>query len=116
MRTFFIARATVPHNYTINNIFALFSPLGEVKDSYGYGGTGKFSVGNKFQTYGTTFGKGDVITALLDLETSKISYNVNGRSYGVAARIKNPPKGEASKALFPHLLSKNIKYVTISNF
>ena len=85
MRTFFIARATVPHNYTINNIFALFSPLGEVKDSYGYGGTGVFSHQMRFTKYGQRFTKGDVIMALIDLDQSEpsISYCKNGQPLGM---------------------------------
>jgi hypothetical protein len=77
---------------------------GEEPDSYGYGGTGKFSHANKFQSYGVTFGKGDVVMALLDWDTRQLSYCVNGRKYGVASRIKSP-----AEPLFPHLLSKNVK-------
>ena len=35
--------------------------LGEVPHSYGYGGTGKVMENNNYQTYGESFGLGDVI-------------------------------------------------------
>jgi hypothetical protein len=39
--------------------------LGEVDNSYGYGGTGKTSSGNKFFSYGEPYGPGDVIGCFL---------------------------------------------------
>ena len=39
--------------------------LGEEKDSYGYGGTGKASTECKFRDFGETFGEGDVIGSYL---------------------------------------------------
>ena len=39
--------------------------LGEVDNSYGYGGTGKTSSGNKFFSYGEPYGPGDTIGCFL---------------------------------------------------
>ena len=39
--------------------------LGEVDNSYGYGGVGKTSSGNKFFSYGEPYGPGDVIGCFL---------------------------------------------------
>ena len=39
--------------------------LGEVDNSYGYGGAGKTSSGNKFYSYGEPYGPGDVIGCFL---------------------------------------------------
>lgn len=57
---------------------------GEVPESYGYGGTGRFSVDLKFKNYGNVFSKNDVITALLDLNPRNptISYCKNGKFMG----------------------------------
>lgn len=39
--------------------------LGEEELSFGYGGTGKASVNNKFNDFGEKFGEGDVIGCYL---------------------------------------------------
>lgn len=39
--------------------------LGEVRHSYGYGGTGKSSTEHKFETYGEPYGPGDIIGCFL---------------------------------------------------
>ena len=39
----------------------LFLILGEVAQSYGYGATGKSSTAGMFNSYGESFGPGDVI-------------------------------------------------------
>ncbi|CAE1294447.1 HNRNPUL1 [Acanthosepion pharaonis] len=86
--------------------------LGEEPNSYGFGGTGKFSVNSKFTNYGEPFGAGDVIGCLLDLESRPptISYSKNGRWYGVACPLHTHPVGKEDLALFPHVLSKNCKF------
>ena len=82
---------------------------GEDSDSFGFGGTGKFSANCRFSNYGQTFGIGDVVMALLDLEAKppNISFAKNGRWFGVAHRLGGWPQGVKEKALFPHVLSKN---------
>ena len=49
--------------------------LGEVDNSYGYGGTGKTSSGNKFFSYGEPYGPGDIIGCFLvsTVQRTKIS-------------------------------------------
>ena len=85
--------------------------LGEEPNSYGFGGTGKFSVNSKFTNYGEPFGAGDVIGCLLDLESRPptLSYSKNGRWFGVACPLHTHPVGKEDMALFPHILSKNCK-------
>lgn len=86
--------------------------LGEDPYSYGYGGTGKFSQNSKFITYGEKFGQGDVIGALLDMDTQPptISYMKNGQWLGVAHTLHGFTPGIKEKALFPHILSKNSRF------
>jgi len=82
---------------------------GEEPNSYGYGGTGRFSVNNRFTLYAEPFTKGDVIMVLLDLDARPptISYMKNGVWLGIATHLRGHRVGQASSALFPHVLSKN---------
>lgn len=86
--------------------------LGEEPYSYGYGGTGKYSKNNKFVNYGESFGEGDVIGALLDLDAKppSMSFTKNGKWLGVAESLAGFPVGVKERALFPHILSKNSKF------
>ena len=88
-----------------------FLLLGEDPNSYGYGGTGKFSVNCKFQNYGEPFGVGDVIGTLLDFDARgpSISYTKNGKWLGLATPLKGFTPGQKDMALFPHVLSKNCR-------
>ncbi|XP_063236170.1 heterogeneous nuclear ribonucleoprotein U-like protein 1 [Bacillus rossius redtenbacheri] len=84
--------------------------LGEEPWSYGYGGTGKASTDCKFKDYGVPFTEGDVVGAFLDCDGSSavMSYTVNGKPMGVAYQV---PKAQLDgKALFPHVLTKNVKF------
>lgn len=87
----------------------LFS--GEEANSFGYGGTGKFATNNKFVNYGEKFAIGDVIGCLLDLDSHppNMSYAKNGRWLGVAHPLRNFQVGKKENALFPHILTKNIR-------
>ncbi|KAH9507215.1 Heteroproteinous nuclear ribonucleoprotein U-like protein 1 [Bulinus truncatus] len=84
--------------------------LGEDELSYGFDGTGKSCTGNKFVDYGQSFGPGDVITAYLDFDSDPvvISYAKNGEDLGACYEIPKEELGD--KALFPHLLTKNIEF------
>jgi hypothetical protein len=44
------------------------------KSGFGYGGTGKRSNNKQFESYGETFGLGDVIGCLLDLDAGTIAW------------------------------------------
>jgi len=81
--------------------------LGEVKGSYGYGGTGKASSDGKFFSYGKVFGVGDEVGCAVDFDSTPatVSYTVNGEWLGKAFDL--PPAGN-ERALFPHVLTKNI--------
>ena len=86
---------------------------GEEENSYGYGGTAKFSTNNKFSNFGRRFSKGDVIMAMVDFESRppKISFAVNGDWLGVALPLHGYKVGNVETALYPHVLSKNCRYV-----
>lgn len=84
--------------------------LGEVKNSYGYGGTSKISDNCKFQSYGKPFGVGDVVGCYLDMNNDPVimKFTVNGVDQGVAFRVAKSELG--GEALFPHILTKNQDY------
>ena len=86
---------------------------GEVDDSYGYGGTGKFSTNSKFASYGATFGAGDVVMAILDLDAQPpaVSFAKNGVWLGVACKLAAFQRDTPAAALYPHVLSKNTRWV-----
>ena len=84
--------------------------LGESGQSYSYNGNGKKATGNKFEAYGATFAKDDVVGAFVDLTSDPVTFHFtkNGEDQGVAFSV---PKSElASKALFPHVSSRNVKF------
>lgn len=87
--------------------------LGEEPWSFGYGGTGKFSTNCRFSDYGQRFGAGDVVGAMLDLDSrpASISFTKNGTWFGVACPLHGFPVGSKDMALFPHLLLKNSRSV-----
>ncbi|KAJ9579717.1 hypothetical protein L9F63_004643, partial [Diploptera punctata] len=84
--------------------------LGEEPLSYGYGGTGKASTDCKFKDYGKPFQINDVVGAFLDSDGDYIamSFTLNGEPLGVAYQISRSELND--KALFPHILTKNIKF------
>eukprot|EP00250_Pteridium_aquilinum_P003933 c14196_g1_i1 orf=194-2332(+) len=93
--------------------------LGETVNSFGYGGTGKFSHNGSFTSYGGRFGVGDTVVCAVDLENpsrAKISFAKNGKWLGVGMEFDAGPKGldvigakNFEKAIFPHVLLKNVK-------
>lgn len=86
---------------------------GEDPHSYGYGGTGKYSVNLKFSNYGERFGVNDIIGSMVDMDTQPptISFSKNGTWLGAKA-MKGLTPGKPEMALFPSIVSKNIRYCT----
>ncbi|PIN05194.1 hypothetical protein CDL12_22271 [Handroanthus impetiginosus] len=96
--------------------------LGETLNSFGFGGSGKFSISGTFSSYGETFGVGDTIVCAVDLENSPmatIGFSKNGKWLGVAKHFDAGPSGlgvvdcpikklQWESALFPHVLLKNV--------
>ncbi|XP_028801068.1 heterogeneous nuclear ribonucleoprotein U-like protein 1 isoform X2 [Neltuma alba] len=96
--------------------------LGESRNSFGYGGTGKFSNSGKFSDYGEKFGNGDTIVCCIDLESkplASLGFSKNGKWLGTAFQFDAGPLGLEvvdspqkallwESALFPHVLLKNV--------
>ena len=76
--------------------------------SYGYGGTGKVSVNNKFFAYGEPYSTGDTICCCIDLDASPrvVLFTKNGRYLGVAFRLGAESNGQT---FFPHVTVKNMR-------
>jgi len=70
--------------------------------SYGYGGTGKVSVNNKFFDYGEPYATGDIICCCIDLDATPraILFTKNGNYLGVAFRLGPETNGQT---FFPHV-------------
>lgn len=93
--------------------------LGESPNSFGYGGTGKFSHSGVFTDYGGKFAAGDTIICAVDLQDpsrAQVSFTKNGKWLGVGMTFDVGPKGvgiigamDFEKAIFPHILLKNVK-------
>jgi ATP-dependent RNA helicase DDX1 len=79
--------------------------LGEDEMSFGFGGTGKKSHQGKFETYGATFGKNDVIGTGLDWQRQEIWFSKNGQCLGRAFVLDREQLGD--RALYPHIYLKN---------
>ena len=77
--------------------------LGTDKHGFGYGGTGKKSHGNQFDSYGGAYGAGDVLGCTLDRAKGTISYSKNGQPLGVAFKL---PAALARDALYPAICLK----------
>ncbi|XP_044745938.1 ATP-dependent RNA helicase Ddx1 [Coccinella septempunctata] len=77
--------------------------LGTDKFGFGFGGTGKKSNNKQFDNYGEPFGKNDVITCLLDIESGTIKFLKNGVDLGQAFTINK----QVVKAFFPAVVLKN---------
>ncbi|CAK9327400.1 unnamed protein product [Citrullus colocynthis] len=97
--------------------------LGETKESFGFGGTGKFSNAGKFSDYGEKFGIGDTIVCSVNLESkplASIGFSKNGKWLGTAIQFDAGPRGLGvvdsplrklrwGSAFFPHVLLKNVE-------
>lgn len=78
--------------------------LGTDKLGFGYGGTGKKSNSNQFDTYGEPYGKDDIIGCFLDLNLMKIRWSKNGKDLGNGYDI---PTYLKNQAFFPSVCLKN---------
>lgn len=76
--------------------------------SYGYGGTGKVSVNNKFFDYGEPYSTDDTICCCIDLDANPrvVLFTKNGRYLGVAFRLGAESNGQT---FFPHITVKNMR-------
>lgn len=82
--------------------------LGTDAWGFGYGGTATKSHANKFEKYGQTYGPGDAITCLVDLDRRAIMYMKNGREIpGDAFRFDGSLSGWP---LFPHIYTKEATF------
>ena len=84
--------------------------VGEAPLSYGYGGTGRSSVNNKFSHYGEPYSTDDVITCYMDLDSTPkaIFFAKNGKYLDVAFRLGPEADG---KVFYPHVSVKNMRFV-----
>jgi len=80
--------------------------LGIEDNSFGYGCTGKRSVGKKFEDYGDGFQAGDIIGCLLDRDKQTIAFCKNGKHLGVAFEL---PQEVRMVGLKPHICGKAFK-------
>ena len=87
--------------------------LGTCPQGFGYGGTGKRSHARRYEDYGGTFGRGDVIGCAIDLSPSSgqganeggtIWFSRNGEALGEAFRI---PAKLMGRAFYPAVCLKN---------
>lgn len=99
--------------------------LGETKQSFGFGGTGKFSHDGNFLNFGEKFGVGDTIICAIDLESkplATIGFAKNGKWLGTAKQFDAGSTGlgvvdsalkerQCESAVFPHILLKNVVVV-----
>ncbi|XP_011652991.1 heterogeneous nuclear ribonucleoprotein U-like protein 1 isoform X2 [Cucumis sativus] len=97
--------------------------LGETIQSFGFGGTGKFSNAGKFSDYGEKFGFGDSIVCAVNLESkplASIGFSKNGKWLGTSIQFDAGPRGLGvvdsplrkcrwESAFFPHVLLKNVE-------
>jgi len=82
--------------------------LGTDKQSFGYGGTGKKSHARQFDTYGETYGEGDVVGCMLDVGNGVVEFTKNGVSMGTAFSLPSNLRGQA---MYPALCLKNAEIV-----
>ena len=84
--------------------------LGESATSFTYSGSAKKGTDCKFEDYGETFKKDDVIGAFVNFDGPNvvITFTKNGATQGVAFEF--PKEQLAGKALFPHVSSRNYKF------
>lgn len=85
--------------------------LGEDNKSWCYSACeGKMAHDKKFEDYGETFTKGDVVGAFIDFSQNEINvtFTKNGEDQGDAFQISKEELGD--DALFPHIATRNVKF------
>jgi hypothetical protein len=80
---------------------------------FGYGGTGKKSNNNQFDTYGKPFGKGDTVGCFLDLDAMQIHWSLNGTEFPVAFQLSPSLK---NRAFFPTVTLKVLLFTLSLSF
>ncbi|XP_031549505.1 heterogeneous nuclear ribonucleoprotein U-like protein 1 [Actinia tenebrosa] len=80
--------------------------VGEDAMSYGYGGTGKCSVNNRFFDYGQPYSTNDVIGCYINLDAKSIFFTKNGHYLAEAFRL-GPETQDI--VFYPHVTMKNMK-------
>ncbi|KAF5394386.1 ATP-dependent RNA helicase DDX1 [Paragonimus heterotremus] len=78
--------------------------VGTDAESFGFGGTGKMSHRRQFDSYGESFGIGDVVGCFLDLDNMSIYWSKNGKVFPKAYDV---PPAMRSTGLFPSVCLKN---------
>ena len=78
--------------------------LGTCKQGFGYGGTAKKSHNRSFESYGETYGNGDVIGCFIDCKAGAIRYYKNGVDLGEAFAVPAHLRGQA---FYPAVCLKN---------
>ena len=78
--------------------------LGVDAAGFGYGGTAKKSNSRRFDSYGETYGPGDVLGCYVDFDRFEVSFTKNGNDLGVAFKL---PRTRPVDPLFPALCLKN---------
>jgi heterogeneous nuclear ribonucleoprotein U-like protein 1 len=84
--------------------------VGESALSWCFGGSAKKGNDQKFEDYGVTFAKDDVVSAFVDLSSDPVTFSFakNGESQGVAFSVAQSEL--EGKAIFPHISSRNTKF------
>ena len=82
--------------------------LGKCKQSFGFGGTGTKSHAGRFHSWGQSYGKGDTVTALLDLERHALRYMVN--DHLIPGNAFALPKNLWQCVWYPHVLTKEATF------
>jgi len=102
---------TAPKNQNICRVGCSLplSPLflGDTAESWGWGGTGKKSHNAEFDDFGASFGPGDVIGCIMDVDNLTVSFTKNGRFQGIA--FNGISQAARTQGLFPHILLKNVE-------
>ncbi|CAG7835827.1 unnamed protein product [Allacma fusca] len=84
--------------------------LGQEKLSYCWDSSGKIYKSGETEDFSETFDKGDVVGVSLNLDADpvELKFTKNGAIVGTTVEI--PKENLLDKTLFPHILSRNVKF------